>query len=310
MKKNILIIKHGSLGDLVLATGAIQAIKNHFSDHNIYILTSSKYKKFIEQAPFVTNVICDDRKSFFNIINNFLLFKKIIRMKFSYIIDLQNSTRTSIYNFIFKFLTNCIISSSRNFAHFRYQIPKHGSEHVTVGLNNQLAMIGIQSFFDPDVEWLKKVPSNINLDKEYVIIIPGTSIKGNYKKWPPNKYAEIAAYFEKKNLVVVVTGTESDVNSAKPIFDICPKAINLLGKSPPEVLFHMAKKAKLIISNDTGPALLVSLSNTPLIWIVNDNNLSKANKPIGKKVYKISDKKISDISVEKVIDVLVNNGLV
>ena len=104
MKKNILIIKHGSLGDLVLATGAIQAIKNHFSDHNIYILTSSKYKKFIEQAPFVTNVICDDRKSFFNIINNFLLFKKIIGMKFSYIIDLQNSTRTSIYNFIYAYI--------------------------------------------------------------------------------------------------------------------------------------------------------------------------------------------------------------
>ena len=94
------------------------------------------------------------------------------------------------------------------------------------------------------------------------------------------------------------------------IFKECPKAINLLGKSPPEVLFKLAKKAKIIISNDTGPAFLTSLSDNPLIWIVNENVVSKSNEPIGKKLIKISEKKIDDINPEKVIDLLINKNLV
>ena len=63
-------------------------------------------------------------------------------------------------------------------------------------------------------------------------------------------------------------------------------------------------KSKFIISNDTGPAMLVSLTDKPLIWIVNDNNISLSNKPIGKNVYKVSANSIKNISVEQMNDVL------
>ena len=48
---NILIIKHGSLGDIAQASGAIQDICENHLDDNIYILTTKPYidllKKFI-----------------------------------------------------------------------------------------------------------------------------------------------------------------------------------------------------------------------------------------------------------------------
>ena len=40
---NILIIKHGSLGDIAQASGAIQDIYENNRDHKLYVMTSKPY---------------------------------------------------------------------------------------------------------------------------------------------------------------------------------------------------------------------------------------------------------------------------
>ena len=136
------------------------------------------------------------------------------------------------------------------------------------------------------------------------------SKSGNYKRWPAKNYADIASYLEKKRLKIVVAGTKHDKNSAHQIFKKCTNAINLLDKSPPSVLFNLAKNSKFIISNDTGPAILSALSNKPLIWIVNKNVVSKSNKPFGKRVIEISNKNITNITTERVKKILNKNNLI
>ena len=44
MIKKILIIKHGSFGDIILATSVFKTIKNNYPKHRIYLLTTSKSK--------------------------------------------------------------------------------------------------------------------------------------------------------------------------------------------------------------------------------------------------------------------------
>ena len=39
---NVLVIKHGSLGDLIQANGAIKDIKNSFKDSKLLLLLTSK----------------------------------------------------------------------------------------------------------------------------------------------------------------------------------------------------------------------------------------------------------------------------
>ena len=87
MEKKILIIKHGSFGDIILATGAIKSIRKHFLNHKIYLLTSSNYLNFMKQCPNIDRFIIDDRKNFFKFIYNFILLKNILSEKFEYIID-------------------------------------------------------------------------------------------------------------------------------------------------------------------------------------------------------------------------------
>ena len=44
---NILIIKHGSLGDLIQSNGAIKDIKNFYKNRKVFLLTSQPYAIFM-----------------------------------------------------------------------------------------------------------------------------------------------------------------------------------------------------------------------------------------------------------------------
>jgi len=79
---NILLIKHGSLGDVVQASGVIQDIKDYHKNDKLFILTSSEYINFFKQCPYIDNVLVDERKSRLNIFYLLDLKKKLIHSIF------------------------------------------------------------------------------------------------------------------------------------------------------------------------------------------------------------------------------------
>ena len=75
---NILIIKHGSLGDLIQANGAIEDIKKSNSKSRIVLLTSTPYYDFMSKCPYVDEVLIDKRLPRWNLFYLYGLKKKII----------------------------------------------------------------------------------------------------------------------------------------------------------------------------------------------------------------------------------------
>tara|TARA_B110000495_G_C22716423_1_gene421028 strand:+ start:315 stop:614 length:300 start_codon:yes stop_codon:yes gene_type:complete len=65
---NILIIKHGSLGDLIQANGAIEDIKNFYKKSNVVLLTSQQYFDLMCKCPYVDEVIVDKRLPRWNLL--------------------------------------------------------------------------------------------------------------------------------------------------------------------------------------------------------------------------------------------------
>ena len=85
---NILIIKHGSLGDIAQACGAIQDIsENHYSD-DVHLLTTRPYFDLFKKNPYISNVILDKRLSKLNIIYLYSLMKNI--KKYNYIMNYKS----------------------------------------------------------------------------------------------------------------------------------------------------------------------------------------------------------------------------
>ena len=94
---NILIIKHGSLGDIAQACGAIQDISENHKDDEVHLLTTKPYFDLFKKNPHISNVILDKRLPRFNLIYLYSLMKNIKKFKFLKVYDLQNSSRTSFY---------------------------------------------------------------------------------------------------------------------------------------------------------------------------------------------------------------------
>ena len=94
---NILIIKHGSLGDLIQANGAIKDIKNFYKNRKVFLLTTQPYAIFMSECPYLDGVIIDKRLPRWNLfyLNN--LKKNLSKYNFTKIFDLQNSSRTKFY---------------------------------------------------------------------------------------------------------------------------------------------------------------------------------------------------------------------
>ena len=78
---NILIIKHGSLGDIAQASGAIQDISEHHKNDQIYLLTTKSYINLFKKSPFIHDVILDKRLSKFNLIYLYILMRKLKKLK-------------------------------------------------------------------------------------------------------------------------------------------------------------------------------------------------------------------------------------
>ena len=79
---NILIIKHGSLGDVIQANGAIQDIKENFPNDKVFCLTTQPYSNFLSESPYLDGVLIDKRKPRWNIFYLLNLKKTFTRFSF------------------------------------------------------------------------------------------------------------------------------------------------------------------------------------------------------------------------------------
>ena len=102
---NILIIKHGSLGDIAQISGALRDIREAHKDKKIFILTTLQYVDLLSRCPFVDGVLIDKRLPRWNIFYLVRLKKMIEKFNFLKVYDLQNSSRTSFYR---KFLIGTV----------------------------------------------------------------------------------------------------------------------------------------------------------------------------------------------------------
>ena len=75
---NILIIKHGSLGDIAQISGVIRDIRETYNKEKIFILTTFPYVELLSRCPYVDGVLIDRRLPRWNLLY-LLKLKKMIK---------------------------------------------------------------------------------------------------------------------------------------------------------------------------------------------------------------------------------------
>ncbi len=296
-KNKILVIKHGSLGDIVFSLQAMFSIRQHFKRSKIFVLTESKSKKFLQNSKYFDNFILDEREG---LLSSIKILRIILKEKFDLVIDLQNSKRSNLYNFFLRYFSKSLINGNRSNANYKYNMKPKGTESPKTGLNNQINILGIEIMED-EYKWLQ-VNTGINDFKDLILIIPSTSNSGKYKQWPEQNFINLCLKLEKHGKKICVIGAKSDTKITNSIVKNCKNVLDFTEKSPPEIIFSIAKNCQLVVTNDTGPGHIAALTNNKIVWLAINNQTSKINIEKNKYNIKILSDKIENIAVEEVFN--------
>ena len=261
--KNILIIKHGSLGDLIQANGAIEDIKKSNSKSHVVLLTSSLYFDLMSKCPYVDEVLVDRRLPRWNLLYLYKLRKKLNAYNFTHVFDLQNSNRTKFYS---KYLLNLPKWSSTETILEPGQLKSNFDEEpVLKRMEIQLKKSGIktENVKKSNLNWavinIRDITKNY-FDRKYILIFPFCSTKLVAKKWPYYSVlvSQLKAKYSNKYEIVVAPGPD-EIKESKSLNVQTVlshgKALNLIQ------LISLIKNASFIIANDTGPAHICSHMN-------------------------------------------------
>jgi len=256
---NILIIKHGSLGDIAQASGAIQDISEFHKDDDVYLLTTKPYFELFKNNPYLKAVILDKRLSRFNLIYLFTLMRIIKKYKFIKVYDLQNSSRTSFYKrILFPNANLNTWSSSETTLPSDKSKEEFDKNPVLDRFKHQLETSGVKTnkTMLPDFTWacenIDNIKSEYNLN-QYIVLFPFCSPHLTIKKWPHyNKFIEMVKFKFNDQYKIVVAPGPLEIPMAKDI-----NAISVLNNGKALTISELAtliKDSSYVVANDTGPA--------------------------------------------------------
>ena len=301
---NILIIKHGSLGDLIQANGAIKDIKNFYPNRKVFLLTTQPYSIFMSECPYLDGVLIDKRLPRWNLfyLNN--LRKTLSKYNFSRVFDLQNSNRTKFYKrFIIK---NVDWSSTETALELGQRKSDFNKEPVLDRMELQLKKSGIETEFTKNIDLSWAVENTSHLvkkytNREYILLFPFCSTKLKNKKWPYYKelIQKLKQEFRNKYSVLLAPGP----NEIEAANELNAKVVLENNEHVTlKTLVSLINSAKLIIANDTGPAHIAShLDKKGLVLFGSHTSAEKVS--IENFNFKaISVKNLNDLNVETVLN--------
>ena len=309
---NILIIKHGSLGDIAQASGVIQDIFENHKEDKIYLLTTKPYFNLFKQNPFITDVILDKRLSRFNIIYLYTLMKNIKKYKFVKVYDLQNSSRTSFYKrILFPNANLNVWSSSDTTLPAGKSKKEFDTEPVLSRFDHQLKNSGLKTnhTLSPNFSWscvdISKIKSEYNLD-QYIILFPFCSPHLTSKKWPYyNELIEkIKERYQEQYKIIVAPGP-NEIKDAAKINALCildnGKALDI------SQLSSIIKNSSFVVANDTGPAHIAAHVGTNGLTLFGKHTTAHkvSIERENFKAIQVSD--LSNLGAEKVFERLIKS---
>ena len=303
--KNILIVRTDRIGDVVLTTPVIRALRGTYPDSRISMLVAPATRELVDGNICLDEVLVDDRKGGHKGLFGFIKLVHGLRSrKFDCVFVLHTKRRTNLTCFLskipvrigyknnkFGFLLNRPVSDTRH----------KGEKHEAQYCLDVLKEIGIECH-DVDLDlpvkedalrWVDQFrrEHEISENERMIALHPGASDPA--KRWPENRFAELAdalaARYRAK--IVMIGAYDTDGTVRKVISLGKSKAVNMAGQTTVGQLAGLLMKCDLLVSNDSGPVHVAAGVGTPVVSIFTRNQpgINPARwRPLGEKTRVVS----------------------
>lgn len=284
-KETILIVLIAGIGDLILASKAIRAIRNGHPDAQIWLLTSSDAGPLARNYPYIDRVwefpARELRKNKRYVLKILKMILELRRTPFSFIVNLYriSSFQGALKMGILFLLLRGLIKAGHNSRGFGLFIRRKAgrtafqNRHFTDAMSDIARLAGgmpdqkgIEVFWRKESESAWSTFFKAKGEKPLFIgINPGADRP--QKQWNPIRFAHVADQLQMRlNAQIILFGGPGEENLAHRIQDHMEhSALNLAGRLTLNDLASIMSRLDLLITNDSGPMHLAAAVKTPLV---------------------------------------------
>lgn len=298
-QRRVLVIKHGALGDFVLATGPFEAIRLAHEQDTVVLLTTVNYASLAKDSGYFDDVWVDNRPSWLNIIEIQKLRRTLRGGNFTRVYDLQTSRRSNWYYRLMKGYRRPQWSGIALGCSHPHSNPKRNLMHTLERQAEQLSEIGFQKVPCPDLSWLGSSLEHFNLPKRFILIVPGSASHRLAKRWPKDKYIKLSETLSNNGLGTVILGGSNEIPLANEIA-LHSGGISLAGKTSFADLAALSRSAIGAVGNDTGPMHIAAICGCKSVVLFSNDSNPTITAPRGPDVTILQKENLADLTVNEV----------
>ena len=261
--KKILVIRFSSIGDIVLTTPVIRALKEQI-DCELHVLTKQQYRGLFSENPHVSCI-----HSFLKSPNECL--NELKNVQFDHVVDLQKNLRSiKVRKALGVTSTTFPKLNVKKWLLVNAKINRMPDVHIVDRYFEAVSSLGVVNdqkgleYYIPAKDEVKPTDVDLNLAGGYIAMVIG----GQHftKIFPPEKAAQLIS---RLSLPVVLLGGPDDKARGEEIQQFCPHAsiFNTCGTLSLNQSASLVKQAKLVVTNDTGLMHIAAAFFKPMISI-------------------------------------------
>lgn len=279
---NILIRSTNWLGDAVMTTPAIHAVRETFPAAHIAVLANPLTAPLFQPHPDVDEVLVYDRKGRHSGLKGRLALAAELRSHgFDLAILLQNAIDAAAIAWLARiprrmgFTTDGrafllthkvkVDGAVRRFHHVDYYL--HMLRQFGIAASEKRLALATTPEEEMTVAGLLAT-NGITSDDFLLAVNPGATF-GAAKRWYPERFAAVAdALADKWGAKVVITGGPGEAAIAAAIESAMQKGcLNLAGRTDLRTLMALIKRCDFMVTNDSGPMHVAAAFDVPLAAI-------------------------------------------
>lgn len=297
--KKILIIRTDRIGDVILSTPVIKNLRNAYPNAHIAFMLRPYTKEIAENNPYLNEVIIYDKNNKHkSILSSIKFCLWLHKKKFDIAFILNPTNRANLITFFSGIPVRVGLNRKMGkFLSHKIEDTKHeGRKHELEYTLDILSKMGIeakdtQTHFplkESSEQKIKTLLERLNIKNSgFIVIHPWASCPS--KRWPKENFIELIGLLGEKiglKIIIIDEQKREFLNSLRNKNIVIDLSEQLTLADTGSLL----KRAKLFISNDSGPVHIAASLNTPVISIFGRNSPGLSPKrwmPLGEKSFHI-----------------------
>jgi len=271
----ILVLQTAFLGDIILTTPLLLALKAAHPRSHLALLTTPLGKAALQGLPGLDEIISYDKNGAERgIVSFFRKVRELRGKKFEVAVSAHRSMRSALL-LLFAGVPVLVGFEDASF-HWVYHLRVKRDREKHDVLRNLALLAPVAALpkgFDPCLKL--PLPPGFRLEKfgigrtgkPLVGFAPGAAWPT--KRWPAEKFGELAGMLSSEpGATVVLLGDKNDAGVCAEVIKSSPVQLtNLAGRTTVQELFGVVSNLDLLVCNDSAPAHIASAFNVPAIVI-------------------------------------------